>query len=80
MEDSFILPRFREPELGESSIGVVMESLVPSYRETMSPTPIPTYQGRSVVSRVGTSGDTGLLEKDWGGYWKGLCLVEGLGI
>jgi len=70
MEDNFILPRFREPELGEISIGVVMESLIPSYRETMSPTPIPTYQRRSIVSRVGTSGDTGLLENSREGTGK----------
>jgi hypothetical protein len=62
VEDSYFFPGFRDPELGESSIGVVLESLVPSYKETLSPTPIPTYQGMYVVSRVRTSGDTSLIE------------------
>jgi hypothetical protein len=34
--------------LGESSLGVVLESLVPDYREITSPLPIPTYQGNSI--------------------------------
>jgi hypothetical protein len=45
--DSSILPGFRESELGESSIGAVLDSLVPSYKEALSPIPIPTFQGRN---------------------------------
>jgi len=57
---SCILPGFREIEIGDISLGVILDTLVPSYRETLSPTLIPTYQGRSVVRREGPSGDTGL--------------------
>jgi hypothetical protein len=67
---SDILPGFREPELGESSLGVVLDTLVPTYRETLSPTPIPTYQGRSIFRRDGSVGETGLCDRSGEGSGK----------
>jgi hypothetical protein len=43
VEDIPLIPGFRESEIGEISLGVVMDSLVPSYKEIISPIPIPTY-------------------------------------
>ena len=51
-----ILPGFREPELGDSDIGDVLESLIPSYRVVQSLIQLPTFRGRFVYHRPNTIG------------------------
>jgi hypothetical protein len=77
--ESSILLGFREPKLGESSPGAVMDTLVPIYRETMSSTPIPTYQGRSEVRRIGPIGDSSSIEWNGEGSGKEFPWSRGLG-
>ena len=61
-------------------MGAILDTLVPTYRETLSPTPIPTYQGRSVVRRVGSVGDTGTFERSGEGSGKEFTWSRGLGM
>ena len=55
--ESYIFPGYRELELGDSSLSVILDSLVPNYRETQSPTPLPVYQRRIVIGKKGTGGE-----------------------
>jgi hypothetical protein len=57
--DCFILSGYRELELGESSLGEALETLVPLHREVVTPLPIPTFQGRKVLQIFGPLGLSG---------------------
>lgn len=54
-----LLPSFREPELGDSDIGNVLESLIPYIREVHSLIHLPTYRGRFVYHRPDPDGGSG---------------------
>jgi hypothetical protein len=73
-------PGYREPELGDSSLSVVLDSLVPNYRETRSPTPLPVYQGRTVIGKKGTGGEASSSELREEGSGKEYAWSRGLGI
>jgi hypothetical protein len=45
----------------------------------LSPTPIPTYQGRSVVRRIGPIGDSSSIEWNGEGSGKEFSWSRGLG-
>jgi len=77
---SNIFPGYREPEIGESSLGVVLDSLVPDYRETQSPTPLPVYQGRTVIGKKGIGGEASSSEQREKGSGKEYAWSRGLGI
>jgi hypothetical protein len=74
------LSGYRELEIGDSSLSVVLDSLVPNYRETRSPTPLPIYQGRSVIERKGHVGEASLVEFRGEGSGKEYTWSRGLGI
>ena len=66
--------------MGDNSIGEVLETLVPSYREALSPIQLPTFLGRTVYHRPvseggsrqsGPTGETSGKEYTWS---KGLGL------
>lgn len=44
-EDTFCLLKMREPDLGENTLGAVLDTLLPSFKEVILPTPLPTYLG-----------------------------------
>jgi hypothetical protein len=46
-QDFCHLPGLTESELGENTLGVVLDSLLPTYKEVLSPIPLPTYRGIS---------------------------------
>jgi hypothetical protein len=46
-----LLPGLSESELGDSTLGVVLDSLLPSYKEVISPTPLPTFLGTTPFSQ-----------------------------
>jgi hypothetical protein len=48
-----------ESEPGDSTLGVVLDSLLPSYKEVLSPTPLPTYLGSYSLHKLPAT-DTGL--------------------
>jgi len=41
-------PGYSEPEPGDSSLRVVPDTLISTYREALSPIPLPTYLGENV--------------------------------
>jgi len=43
-----ILPGCRESEMGDSGIGEVLDTLVPSYIEVLTPIQLPTFLGRTI--------------------------------
>jgi hypothetical protein len=77
---SSFLTGFRELELGENSLGVVLDSLVPTYKGILQLVPIPTFQGRSVVSTEGSSHTNGLLKRLGEGSLKDFSWTRGLGL
>jgi hypothetical protein len=54
----FGLPGLTESETGENTLGVVLDSLLPSYKEVLTPTPLPTYRGPTLHNSPAT--DLGL--------------------
>jgi len=74
-----ILPGFREYEIGESSIEAVLDTLIPSYKEVLSPIPIPTYQGRNVYRKLEPGGVLGCSKKTGVGLGKDFTWLKGLG-
>jgi hypothetical protein len=73
--DDSILLGCRESELGDSAIGEVLETLVPSYREYLTPVQLPTYLGRIVFHRQGPEGDSDQARVHGGFFGEGLYLV-----
>jgi hypothetical protein len=49
--DSLCLSGQRESEPIDSDIGNVLNALLPSYKEVLEPTPLPTYQGATLHNR-----------------------------
>jgi hypothetical protein len=61
-----------ETETDDNTTGVVVESLLPSYKEVLSPTPLPTYQGSSLIHSFTSESEqftvenlTSKIEKDY---------------
>jgi hypothetical protein len=57
-EDYCRLPGLTESDLGDNTLGVVLDSLLPSYKEVLSPIPLPTYMG--ITPYTLSDSDTGL--------------------
>jgi hypothetical protein len=77
---SCIILGFRESEIGDCSIGAVLDTLVPSYRETTTPIPLPTYQGRNVIRQEGISSEVGSVGQNGEETGKEFSWSRGLGI
>jgi hypothetical protein len=75
-----ILLGCREFELGDSDLGIFLESLVPSIKEVQSPINLPTYKGRSVYHRPKPDGGVGSLGTIVGATGKEFMWSKGLGM
>jgi hypothetical protein len=65
--------------LGDSAIGEVLETLVPSYKEVLSPVHLPIFQGRSAYHNTGSAGDSDLSESKGLKLGKDYTWSKGLG-
>jgi hypothetical protein len=70
----------RESELGDSDLGIVLESLVPSIKEVQSPINLPIYRGRSVYHRPEPDGGSGSSGTLVGATGKEYTWSKGLGM
>ena len=61
-EECYRLPRLSESEPSDSELNVVLDSLLPYYKEVLSPTPLPTYLGSSLFKFPSTDTSLGPSE------------------
>ena len=61
-EECYRLLGLSEFEPGDSTLSVVLDSLLPSYKEVLSPTPLPTYPGSSLFKFPSTDTSLGPSE------------------
>ena len=54
-----IIPGYQESKEGDSSLSVILDSLVPYLRDNSDPTPLPTFFGNRVVDPTSLKGDLG---------------------
>ena len=54
-----ILLGYQESEEGDSSLSVILDSLIPYLRDNSDPTPLPTFFGNRVVDPTSFKGDLG---------------------
>jgi hypothetical protein len=57
-EETYSLPGLSDTEPVASTFGVVLDTLLPSYKEVLSPTPLPIFRGSSLLNLP--SADLGL--------------------
>jgi hypothetical protein len=74
------LPGCRESDLGDTDLGTVLESLVPSIKEVQSPITLTTYKGRSVYHRPEPDGGAGSSGSLVGVSGKEYTWSKGLGL
>jgi hypothetical protein len=78
--DSDRQPGYREPDEGDSSLSVVLDSLVPFFRETKSPVPLPVFHGSSVYGKTKCGGEASTSNLCEEGVGKEYAWSRGLGI
>jgi hypothetical protein len=54
-----IIPGYQESKEGDSSLSVILDSLIPYLRDNSDPTPLPTFFGNRVVDPASLKGDLG---------------------
>jgi hypothetical protein len=70
-----VLSDTRDSAPGDTTLGNILNTLVPTYKETLLPVPLPTFQGRSLIHRENlvsssstpcdNSGDTSGKDFSW---------------
>jgi hypothetical protein len=60
-------------------LDTLIDTLIPTYREALSPIPIPTFQGRSVYHKLEPGGVSGRLDKSGLVLGKDYTWSKGLG-
>lgn len=78
MEDFFI-PGLSESKPGDSTLGIVQETLILSYKEALSPIPLPTFLGNSVLKPETSSAVLGCFENLGLDFGKEYTWSRGLG-
>jgi hypothetical protein len=71
---------YREPDLGDSSLSVVLDTLVPNYRKNKSLIPLPVYQGSLFIGKKRCGGEAITSEMCEEGSGKEYAWLRGLGI
>jgi hypothetical protein len=68
MLDIVMEPGFRESEEDESTLSVVLDSLIPFIRDTNTSIKLPTYMGKAIIDPSSDSGEIllGLIPRGMG--------------
>jgi hypothetical protein len=60
--EDYYISGFSESELGDSTSGVVLDTLILTYKEVLSPIPLPTYLGKIVLGPKASGENSGCFE------------------
>jgi hypothetical protein len=74
LSNTLVEPGCRESEVDDSTLSVVLDSLIPFIRDSNDTLMLPTYLGKAILEpSMGTGTTTSLKHSERG--WKGICLV-----